>query len=45
LLAGYGNEVPAEIAGEPAGLQFQFARSALRGEEGAFVDARGVAKL
>ena len=38
LVAGYGSETPAEIAGEPAGLQFEFGRRAERGKEGAFMD-------
>ena len=43
VVAGDGTKAPSEIAGEPARLQFQFARRALRGKERAFVDARGIA--
>ena len=45
VIAGDGTESSAEVAGKPAGLQFQFAGSALRRKERAFVDARGIAQL
>src|SRR2546430_715390 len=45
LVARYRREAPAEIAGEPARLQFELARRAKRGKERAFVDTGGIAKL
>ena len=40
-----GTKSPAEVAGEPARLQLQFARDALRRKERAFVDTRRIAEL
>ena len=44
LIAGDGSEAAAEITGEPARLEFEFARGAERGEKRAFVDAGGITK-
>src|SRR4051812_9798141 len=45
LLADDGSEMAAEITGEPARLELQFARSSQGGKEDALVDTRGIAKL
>src|SRR5205085_10760715 len=45
LVFGDGSEMPAEIAGEPARLQFELRRRAKGGKERAFLDTGGIAKL